>query len=148
MSDLLSGKDYLNSMTNTIDLVIGDWSDDGHGETETVTIKSNFNSVWMGRAYEQASVILGFCFVTDVAYEYETPYISMELITKLREVLEEPNLLDGDIDPEAECIGIEVDEYLDIYLKIIKLGEPDFKYKVLGQENEVINIGGYGLFQP
>jgi hypothetical protein len=148
MPELLSGKEYLNTLNNTLDLIMGDWSDDGHGETETVVIKSNLNHVWMSRAYDQASAILGFCFVNDVATEYEEPYISMEAITKLREILEEPELLDGVVDNEAGCIGISTEEYLDIYLKIIKLGEPDFKYEILGQENEVIKIGGYGLFQP
>jgi hypothetical protein len=141
-------KEYLDSLSNTIDLVMGDWSDDGHGETEQVTIKSNFNKIWIDRAYESASDILGFCFINEVAKNYEEPYIDNELIIKLREVLEEPNLLDGVIDEHAECIGIDSYEYLDIYLKIIKLGDPDFKYKIIGDNNEQINIGGYGLFTP
>ena len=146
-SNILSGKDYLNTLNNTIDLVIGDWSKDGHEQSETITIKSNFNTIWIKRAYEQASAILGFCFINESATEYEKPFVPEYVYNKLITVFDKDIIDELIIYEDDEEYRIDsTDNYLALYLMIIELGEPDFKYKILGENNESIKIGGYGLF--
>ncbi|MBC8427485.1 MAG: hypothetical protein H8D97_01195 [Proteobacteria bacterium] len=145
-SDILSSKDYFNSMRHIIKLVIGDCSrKDGHNMHENILIKSNLNKIWIDRAYEEASAILGFCFIEEVATEYEEPIAPKYVITKLRKAFNEPNLLMSENDNDRQNYYINTEQYLDSFLKIIKLGHPEFKYKFINHD-EYIMIGGYGLF--
>ena len=141
----LSGKDYLNTLSNNINLIIGDWSDDGHCQTEQVTIKSNFNKVWINRAYKNGCEKLGFDWCQKAATTFEDPYINEECVSILREVFEDNTLLEDGYNNEEYLLT--PDSYLDIYLRIVKFGDSSFKYEIVSDTNEQINIGGYGLFQ-
>lgn len=146
----LSGKDYLNALNNTIRFTVGDYSQDGHNQLKQYIIKTNLNSVWIKRAYDEASATLGFCFVNEVATEYEEPFVPEFVYDKLI------NVFDYDIikelapydDYHKKYVIDDPDNYVELYLMIIGLGEPDFKYEHMKFEGDNINIGGYGIFQP
>jgi hypothetical protein len=140
----VSGKEYLKQLNHTIKIMIGDWNGDGHNIYETYLIRSNFNKIWMSRAYEAASDELGFCFINEVATEYQNPYAPGYVVAKLREVLEDDNILmdDNMIDTDYRIYS---EQYLDIYLRILKFGDPDFRYEFVEHDDQ-IDIGGYGLF--
>ena len=69
---------------HTINLVLGDWSHDGHGITDTVTIKCSHTSEQIKEAYNQAVKNLGFPdLVEDACEEYEDSYLRLAFAQKL-----------------------------------------------------------------
>lgn len=126
---------------NNLKIIVGDWSKDGHNQTEEFTIESSLNEKQLWKAYEAGTKIIGFNLVEDVAHDYEDDMLSLEKINLLKDHGYEN--LDGDEDME-EGISLYPDFHLDIFLFIVKLGHPSFEYKEL--EAAELHIGGYGLF--
>lgn len=146
----------MEDLIHKITLVLGDWSNDGHGKTELFTIDSNLNTKEVLRAYKKVSKKLGFNFIEDVCADYqecsiykehikiliqnglklETVFLDDWALKEAREVLES----DGDDD-----ISLWTEPYIEIFLFIVKLGYPGFEYNH-AKSNQHINIGGYGFF--
>lgn len=132
-----------------ISLVMGDWSGDGHSKTDTVVIKSNLTVPEITKAYKKASKKLGFDLIKEVAADYQDNNLSKDNMQALIK-----NGFSGELeDDEEEDNGgkggyfLWTDSFLDIYLFIVKLGDPNFEYAILqGELNPSINIGGYGLY--
>lgn len=135
---------------NTISLVIGDWSHDGHGHTDFVNIESNLSKAEVEDAYKAGTKKLGFNFVERVCSEYCENKMSNEIwqnflaagytVNPEIEYYFEEEEEDGDKE-------LNVESFADLYLFIVKLGNPIFDARVLPQEEEPnIKIGGYGLF--
>lgn len=124
-----------NELKHQIKLVFGDWSNDGHGRTEDFVIVSNLSVNAMNKAYRNGSGILGFDLCDTVGKHYGDNDLS----------LAKKNMLvsHGYSIPSA-TENIWTDEFISIYLFVVKLGNPEFKYEHanLGE----IHLGGYGLF--
>lgn len=125
-------------MDKKVKLIVGDYSGDGHEKTYTRVIESNLTSDQMIEAYKAACVIIGMDFCQDVCSEYEEMEPDEEEIATLAQV----------------GISLDVDEFgwlspegfLDAYLQIVKLGNPNFIYGLVPEPKHFIPIGGYGLF--
>lgn len=136
-------------MNNIITLVLGDWSDDGHGKTDTINIKSNLDKKDMEKAYEAGTKKLGFDFCGYVAEDYEDNKLDDEKWNKLKELGYQNEALEDEAEKYNDGeISLWTDSYTDIYLFIVKLGNDKFEFEYLvGEQNPQIRIGGYGLFQ-
>ena len=128
---------------NTINLVVGDWSNDGHGQTEVITIESNLTLSEIVEAYEKGKTISGI----DLEYvcaEYQQNTFGRQVYDKLVEL----GMLANSIESEVENDDIEVNispfDFAYIYMFIVSLGNPDLKYEII--KPDAIRIGGYGLF--
>ena len=129
----------------TINLVMGDWAIDGHGQTETVTISSNLPKDALIQAYEAGEVKADVKFQKEVASVYEDNFISCRIVNKLAEHGFNIKEFSEDISP-SERGYILADSYHLVWLWIAKLGNPNFDYELVNISK--INIGGYGLFSP
>lgn len=136
-------------MSYIITLVLGDDSGDGHGQTETINIRSSLDQKAIKKAYASGIKKLGFDFCNDVASEYE----STELDSDKWEQLKKLGYQDKhQLEKEAKSyndgnISLWTKSFADIYLFIIKLGNKDFEFEYLSEkDNPQIKIGGYGLF--
>jgi hypothetical protein len=130
-------------MQHTITLVVGDWSFDGHNRTHNFAIKSNLDVDAVSAAFEMGEEKLGVKFQETVAAEFEDNVLPRDVIEKLENhgfVLAD---VVGDCEDE-EQVTIDSDVYVDIWLFIAKLGNPDFRYELTSHPS--INVGGYGLF--
>ncbi len=127
-------------MNHTINIMTGDWSDDGHGQTDTTIIKTNFEKDQIDEAYKQGVLIVGVDLKRNIACEYEDDLINKEDIAKLK--------LHGiEIDFEAyDDVGMrmDTDDFTEIFLKVCQLGNPQFRYEIVFVPQ--VHIGGYGLF--
>lgn len=143
-------------LSHVTSLVIGDWSDDGHGKTDMTVIRSNLDSEQIGEAYEAGSKKLGFNFIEEVATDYEDSSLDLVKFKTLIDAglsIEEAFKYDYEIkeakkaleDEDSEGFHLWTESYRSIFLFIVKLGNKDFKYKI-SQGNQ-IHIGGYGLFE-
>ncbi len=149
----------MNNFPHTTTLVLGDWSDDGHGKTDLVIIESNLDKEEIWAAYRKASKKLGFKLVEDVCADYEEGGISQDYLKTLIEnglniekvfdtdydLKEAKKVLEGD-DPD-ELVNLWTNSYTEIFLFIVKLGDPEFEYNIIEDDSSRINIGGYGLFE-
>lgn len=125
-----------------IRIVVGDWLNGGHGQTETFIIESNLNHHQIIEAYRKGSNVVGFNLVNDIATKHNDCRFEVELIEKLKN-----NNIYIDFEypvTYGHVVYLSSYEFIEIYLAIVKLGNNDFTYKIIEVPN--INIGGYGLF--
>lgn len=126
-----------------VNLIIGDSSNDGHGNSIIVTIESNLSITDLKSAFQKGSEYIGIDLYA-VDCDYQDPFISFED----QEVLEKagfkfPEIIEYDPDYGN---GINTNVYTEIWLFIVKVGNPNFKYKIVNSDLSIIDIGGYGLF--
>lgn len=132
-----------------VDLIVGDWSHDGHEKTETVSIKINITPGELREAYERGRDQVGFDLTSDVANDYEDRKLSnvrmKALVAKgYDERSVERDEYNNESDDYAGDYVLSHDSFVDVWLFIAKLGNPDLTYETLNSAS--INVGGYGLF--
>lgn len=123
---------------NTITLIVGDFSDGMERN-----ISCNLTSKELEAAFEKGEEIIGIRF-QDHFLEYGNYELPISMIKKMSKFFETgldnlDNLDDDDVD---YIIAIE---YLELWLKIAKVGNPELDYEFC-KSNPYIHIGGYGLF--
>lgn len=139
-----------NELNNSINLVIGDWSHDGHEISETVTIKSNLTGPEINDAYEAGTKKVGFNLVEGVACDWQDNSITSQTIDSLKRFGFNPDDVFGDYEcSELESQGktsIYRDEFVTMYLFIAGLGNLSFQYEIQENHDNTLHIGGYGLY--
>ncbi len=124
----------------TINLIVGDWSGDGHTITENVTISSNCSVDSIRLAYKEGCKILGFDFSETVCREFEDRFVPEEIVEKLAE-----HGIKVKLDEVIDKYELDTKSYTSLYLQIAKLGNDGFNYYIVS--GQTINIGGYGLYE-
>ena len=118
-----------------INLVVGDYSGDGHDKRETITIRSNKEADETRYAFEQENETVQleqYCSEFE-DQEFPTALISKYVSTDLYVV-----------DPDEEFSEMDLDTFAEIWMGMARAGDPEL---VLSVENiPEIFIGGYGLF--
>ena len=143
------------STKNTINLVLGDWSDDGHGKTETIVISTNLSKEEIEKGYKAGTKKVKKDFIKNYCSEYESnsmPFKDAKLFEKHGISFVGCETYEGEdydphypYDPDAEnFIIFDCSQFASIYLQIVKLGNPEFTYEIV--TNSDIKIDGYGLF--
>ncbi len=138
-------------MKNIVSLLLGDISGDGHNQRDTTVIFSNLTANEIKNAYSKGEKLLGFKFVSQVCSEYEDNSIPTELINKLVKFgfPLETYLSNGDLSNDGDDKDPEyfiwIQGYTEIYLFIVKIGNPNFEWKYT-ENDSCIDIGGYGLY--
>jgi hypothetical protein len=127
-----------------IKLVIGDWSCDGHEKSDDYYIESNLSKKEIEKAYKKGTKLLGFDFSEEIAECYEDSTLPKDKWEKFKE-LGYTGGFDSEDQADENGVNIWLEEFLDLYLFIIQLGNPDFKYELV-EEEDTIHIGGYGLY--
>lgn len=133
-------------MRYVINLVLGDWSNDGHGRTKTYTIDSNLSIDAINSAYKLGFSLIGHDIVKTVADEYQSTSLCDFIVEALYNngfAFEDIEVYDK-LNNEFIDIELDTDLYLKIYLFVVYLGNPEFSPQIIEQNK--INIGGYGLF--
>lgn len=143
-------------MEHLVQVVVGDWSNDGHGRTETFFIRSSLNGYELDAAHRAGSSIVGFSLKDDICSGYDNCLITRTQLLKLQELgmtYETENRTDNEDDVvmtdyrdrEIEpSFYIGREDYFNFYLFIATLGNPEFKFELIKPGK--VNIGGYGLF--
>jgi len=128
---------------HTINFVVGDWSHDGHGMTYEEQFWSTLSAVEIKEAIAKVEERLGFCIADTVCREYEDFWMPDEVIAKLEKegIVPEFEVWDN-MGEEQKDMNPEF--WVDMYLQIIKKGNPKFAYERI--ESKMVDIGGYGLF--
>lgn len=131
-------------MPFVVELVLGDWSGDGHSESESRKIRSSISAKELKSAfYEGVTKLGGEKFdITLMCEDYEDSSISGEAADAFRTVL---GMTFDDTSVGDICIC--QDEFFAIYMKTCALGNASFEWEeIKADRSNVIDIGGYGLF--
>lgn len=127
-----------------VNLVVGDWSHDGHCKTEVITISSTFNKTQLERAYKKGTQKIGFDLTEDVCSKYEDMSVPVDVIDKLRASgVKVEDLIEQNENTWSFAFNCEA--FAEVWLEIAKLGSPELEYEFCSIDDPNINIGGYGL---
>ena len=136
-------------MKHRITMIIGDWSGDGHRETETEVWLANKDLAAVEEAYEKGSKILGVDIIKTVCVDYEDSSIETELFWKIANLC--PDFgeewdLEGE-PPSEENAERPVDshEWPYLVMAVAKIGDPDLEVAEAPHES-TWKVGGYGLY--
>ena len=111
-------------------------------------IKTNLTKEEVCKAYNDGVKIVGFNFIDKFCTEYDETSIDHDTAKKLVEL----GLQNFELAKKGWEIKngywLNADNFLDIYLFICKLGNPEFVYeKVEDRGLPSIDIGGYGIVE-
>lgn len=154
------------TLKNRIDIVLGDWSDDGHGTSEKYSIVMNKTKKEMQEAYKASCKALGISFNNNDDYtgikgdrdryhictEYERPYVYPETLEILKnagcpltEILVDDGgngmtlkMLDIYID-DGQHVTIGKEEFIQLLMWFIGYSLPGFEWEDTEDETPVFN---------
>ncbi len=153
-----------------ITLTVGDWSGDGHSQTEKYFVKANLDAKQIQKAFENGIEILG-CDPTQDFEEYEASSYSFESLKALIKHFGYQFVVDNFVEDafnyekpikgkkhsyelktqeellsDNEDVCCSPDCYVKLYLNVVKLGKPKFEFEIFNDSVEEITVGGYGLY--
>ena len=124
----------------------GDASDDGHGKTRAVLVRSSLTMSETVEAYRRGCAVLGHDVIATCCTEYEDRRIP----DKVTEALVRTGwdlAANADKWDQAEYAaghGLSgYDTWFSIYLHVVRLGEPTADMAIIPDAS--IEVGGYGL---
>jgi hypothetical protein len=132
-------------MEHKFKLVVGDWSSDGHGISDTtVCICNHSNGEVMDAHKKLASKGIN---LLSQCNRYDDSKLGKDFIEKLNGI--GFNLSEIDFDDlvlgEGE-VYINGDDWVKLYMELVKIEIPDLQYKFINDGLPSIYIGGYGLY--
>lgn len=130
---------------NGVELIVGDWSMDGHEKVDRFLICSSLDKASLNEAFATASKKIGFNFSYEVADDYEDNLFPKEYIDLLRERGIEFTLSDEDSANDDGSVALQPKDFVNVWLAIAAFGNPSLKYNLI-QPSTQIGIGGYGLY--
>lgn len=119
-----------------VELVIGDWSNDGHGRSSNALLATEYNSV--SELYGSILPLLD-----EVCVDYEDNLIPYEIADNLK--LHGASFEGADYDDDDKLYYMCSDTYTQLVLDLMVFKDPTFTYKIV-EPAVSIDIGGYGLF--
>ncbi len=143
----------VNQPLYNITFTLGDPGGDGHGHYVVFHMQSNYSVQDITDAYNKATEMLGFDFIKTCCAGYNESYIRPPYASILVNygVLNNISLTDVDfygVSKGSYYIDDGVDEYIDIFIKIIKLVIKDFilEYRNLHEDAlYILDYAAYGL---
>lgn len=134
----------MTELKNTLTLTLGDWSADGHKETQTFTIRCNLTRDELLKAYKAGEKKTKVKFQDTVADEYEDNFMSVDIVEKLTKHGYDVKEFADRLDDDPRGYSLWTDGYAGTWLFIAKVGNPELEYEFCTDAD--IHIGGYGLF--
>jgi hypothetical protein len=150
---------------NRFMVVIGDWSDDGHGHSEYFVYSSNYPVEILRQAYKDSCKLTGVQFNhnqdytgrgprigrndwTRICTEYEDNVIQEEAVAALGGHGIDLNMFEDNEDDDHSKVVYDNDQFANLILRFIRLSLPDFKweeaaYKRSEIRHEVQPLNGY-----
>jgi hypothetical protein len=126
---------------------IGDYSDDGHGKTDTFVFKTNKTKEQLDKIHKSCNTKLGFR-IGEIASDYEDNSIPRKIAKIL---LDQGFNLNQYIEyDEEENYTVDIDTLPQLWLSILKHIDPSFEYEIV--DDDLVSwlpwgdVPGYGCF--
>lgn len=131
-------------MEYLLQLQVGDWSCDGHEQSEEFLIKSNISMAQLKKAYNKGSKVLDFDLIANYCVSYEENKLSAKFGERLQEIIDVDETFEKDKDGN---LYVTPNTWLSCILAVCKVGNKTFQYKLVTVDRDNCwTIGGYGLF--
>ena len=136
-------------------LVIGDWSDDGHGKYKKILLEVNKSVEEVQNAYKASCKLTGISFNSGnedytekgreiygeaEKYQIAVEYEDADLTNETEEILVKHGCPSDILETYKE--EPYIDSFVSLWLWFVSLSLPDIKYE-LGQDSNIPNINGY-----
>lgn len=140
---------------NLMRLVIGDWSDDGHGKSDEVLVNVNVSVEEVQNAYKSACRLTGISFnhnndftgrkrnwEDQKKYHIATGYASglWNISDECKKVLTEYGI---DYESIIEKDGDLTEIFTELWFSFVELALPELKWSFQKEENKIPVINGY-----
>jgi hypothetical protein len=133
-------------------IVLGDWSDDGHGKTEThtVVIHGDVTQEQLAENYKRNVERVGFNPVDTIAVEYDEPYIYEKDVHLLaaagftKKVVNEKYRASG----RTDAYYIDNDDLVHIIMYFFLDGLEGTRWEELKEKQLPTLVGGYSAVVP
>ena len=136
------GEVMSENLVHKVTMVVGDWSDDGHGKTQEFNFKTNRSIEELGELYEKGVEITGHDIMSHCE-DYEDRTVPCDLMQKFTELF--PQEMEDFSEVETDCtLQIWPEDFAHLVCLTIKAADPDVVFEPVQSENWC--IGGYGLF--
>ncbi len=129
-----------------IELVVGDWSKDGHNQSDKFLYETNLSKEEIEKAFSDGCNTIGIKF--NICEEYEDDKVSQDFISKIVLAGLDPSKYLYESWDSKKLERIENPESFSLlWLDIAKVGNSSLEYKLIKPESGYgIKIGGYGLY--
>lgn len=127
-----------------ITLCVGDWSNDGHGRTEDIIVDiAGLGASRLRNAYARGAEKTGVDIST-ICEGYEENFLSPDDIEKLSAF----GIIVATRGDDMGDSGAYVSpgEYARLWMLIATVGDPSLDWRILPDNREWVDIGGYGCF--
>lgn len=140
-------------------LVLGDWSDDGHGKSDKILVESNCTVDGVQQAYKDSCKMTGVQFnhnenysglksYLEIATDYEENTIPVEAVEIFREKFGlTKEIIEGweldDEYEEGEPIHLNSDSIVNAWIWFVRLSHPEIIIQEVDVKDEIPCINGY-----
>ncbi len=141
-----------------IELVVGDWSGDGHEKTSDIKVSCNYSAKEVEDFHKKGCEITGVNF-SKWCCDYEDFEVSKEQIEKVLKYTELTiEQIYSQYKEDFDCyvddveswkyVNMTLEVFAHFYMLIAKIAKPELDFSIVSSRDnkEKINIGGYGLF--
>lgn len=138
------------ALTHTFTLTIGDPSRDGHNMSDSYLFRCNKSLADVRKSHGMASKMYSMD-LSRQCEEYEDSKFKPKFVESAKAAFHNrPDILQWEClnpDPEDEYSGyVENSEYVELYLEIAKLVDPELEWEDDSTNASDLCIGGYGLY--
>jgi hypothetical protein len=142
----------MSDLIHTITLVLGDPYHDGHNISHNEYIKSNLTIKEIQGAYKKGVKKIGVDLSEDICAGSEENSLEFQYFKKFIDAgflkfgfeLNKDDL--KSIKNEKDIEYLDSDMFVALYLFTVFIGNGEFKYELIENEESNIDIGAYGLF--
>jgi hypothetical protein len=128
-------------MEHKFKLIVGDWSNDGHGRSDTkICICSHSAGEVMGAHKKLVSKGINLLSQCE---DYEVSNLGKDFVEKLNEIGFD---LSGFVEFYDGYSYVNTTEWMKLYMELAKVEIPELEYKFINDGLPSIDIGGYGLY--
>lgn len=144
-------------------LVLGDWSNDGHGKSNKILVESNYTVDFVQQAYKDSCRLTGVSFnkiewqedftngaknAITIADEYEEPFVPAEALILFTEKFGlTPQIINswgGDYDyKKDEKFCLNEDSFVKLWFWFVRLSHPDLEIREVPAKESIPCINGY-----
>ena len=129
----------------TVNLIVGDWSDDGHGKVTMHSFITNLTPDQVRYCHSVGATPAQHVVLDTIASDYEDTVLTppqLEVLKQLGFPVEKLAF-----NEEKEEPNITEDEYIELYWHVVSRGNPYLSpVRYTRVETNDITIGGYGFF--
>jgi hypothetical protein len=137
-------------LPHTFTLTMGDPSRDGHNMSDSPFFRCNRTLADVKKAFIRASTTHGLD-ITRQCQEYEDDKFDEKFVKNAKAAFHNrPDLLEWECfnpDPDDRWSGgVDTDTFVELYLEIAKLADPELEWSEDASNADDHFIGGYGLY--